>query len=444
MSNLDLAARLDAVVAQTLDDLTELIAIPSVSSMPEHAADVERGAAWLVDKLKEIGAADAEIVREGGQPAVIAHFPAPAGQPTVCLYAHQDVQPIGDESAWTSPAFRPEERAGRLYGRGSADDKGGVVAHLAALRAWDGRPPVGVTLFIEGEEECGSPSMGAIIERHREALRADAYLILDSGNWEVGQPALTSTLRGVTDCVVEVSTLAHGVHSGEYGGVVPDALMALCRLLATLHDDAGNVAVAGLTSSVAPDLDYPVERLEEETGKLPGVAWIGDGSFVQRIWNSPAISVLAIDTTSVAQASNTLLPSARAKVSLRVPPGLDARVARDRLAEHLRTHAPWGAHVEVTAGEAGQPGELRVEGPMAEAMAGALHDAWGVDAVSMGMGGSIPMVADFQRAYPDATVMCTAVADPLCRMHGLDESLDLGDWRNAALAEALFFERVAR
>ena len=439
----DITARLDAAVPQSLADLAELVAIPSISSQPEHEPDVRRSAQWVVDHLLELGATDARIVQEGGAPAVIAHFPAPAGKPTVCLYSHHDVQPIGDPAGWTTPAFVATERGGRLYGRGSSDDKGGVAAHLLALRAWDGKPPIGVTLFIEGEEEVGSPTVATIIERHREELAADAFLILDSNNWEPGQPAFTSTLRGVVDCVVRVATLEHGVHSGEFGGVVPDALMALSRLLATLHDDRGNVAVAGLTSSVASDLDHPLDRLATETGKLPGVAWIGDGSVVQRLWNSPSISILAIDTTRIADASNTLIPAASAKVSLRVPPGQDAAAALEALKQHLLTHAPWGAEVTVTDGSVGQPGIMKLEGPVYEAMASAVHDAWGVDAVQMGMGGSIPLVSDFQRNFPGALVLCTAVGDPNSRAHGLDESVDLDDWRKAALAEALLFERLA-
>ena len=444
MSLADIAARLDAHVPETLADLADLIAIPSVSSMPEHEGDVARSARWVADKLEALGAQDVQIVQEGGAPAVIAHFPAPEGQPTVCLYAHHDVQPTGEASGWTTPPFEPVTRDGRMFGRGSADDKGGVAAHLAALRAWDGKPPVGVTVFVEGEEEVGSPSLSAIIAAHHDALKADLYIIADAGNWEIGVPALTTTLRGIADCVVEVRTLDHGIHSGEYGGVVPDALTALCRLLATLHDEAGNVAVAGLRSSVAPDLELNLDQLAQDTGKLPGVSWIGDGSAVQRMWNSPAVSVLGIDTTPVALASNTLIPSARAKVSLRVPPGEDSARALHLLTEHLRTHAPWGAEVVVTEGSCGQPGIMRLDVPEAAAMEACLREAFGAETVRAGMGGSIPMVADFQEAFPDAAVLCTGVCDPTSRMHGLDESVQLSDWRSAALAEALLLERLAR
>ena len=447
----DLAARVEAVLPRALDDLRALIAIPSVSSQPEHAADVRASADQVAAWLEEIGCQDVKVVAEPatpggapGQPAVIASFPAPAGQPTVCLYAHHDVQPTGDPSLWTSPPFQAEERDGRLCGRGSADDKGGVAVHLAALRAFDGRPPVGVKVFIEGEEEIGSPTMKAIIAAHHDELAADLFVIADGGNWEVGAPALTTTLRGVVDCVVEVSTLDHGLHSGGFGGLVPDALTCLCRLLATLHDERGNVAIEGLVSSVAPDVEYPLDRLQSETMKLDGVEWIGDGSVVQRNWNSPACSVLAIDTTRIADASNTLIPSARAKVSVRIAPGDTAENALAMLEKHLLEHAPWGAHVTITDGEAGDPGIVSLDGPGAQATVAALRDTWGVEPVMMGTGGAIPLISDLQSAYPGAEVVVTAVGDPLCRMHSLDESLDLGDWRKAVLAEASLLASLAR
>ncbi|CAI9405740.1 dipeptidase [Aestuariimicrobium sp. T2.26MG-19.2B] len=446
----ELRARVEAVLPATLDSLKEHCAIASVSSLPDHADQVDRSAAWVVAQLEALGCPDVRIVSEdGGKPAVIAHFPAPAGQPTVCLYAHHDVQPTGDESLWTSEPFVATERTDavgetRLFGRGTSDDKGGLAVHLAALRAYEGQPPVGVTLFIEGEEEIGSPSLATIIERHHEALAADVFVIADSGNWQVGVPAFTTTLRGLADCVVEVETLDHALHSGSFGGVVPDALTTLCRLLATLHDDRGRVAVADLGSTDAPDLDYPEDRLRSETGLLDGVDWIGDGSVVSRLWAQPSVSVLAIDAPSVANASNTLQPKARAKVSLRVAPGDDAHRATQALRAHLESHAPFGAHVTVRDGDAGQPGLIPFEGAVAEAATDAFREAWGVDPVQVGQGGSIPMVADFQRQFPRADVLVTAVGDPDSRAHGIDESLHLGDWRKACLAETLLLARLAR
>ena len=437
------AQKVADLVPGVIADLKALVAIESVSADPDRRSEVQRSAEAVAQLVTDLGCADVKIVAAGGAPAVIAHFPPPAGQPTVCLYAHHDVQPEGDPTIWRSDPFVATERDGRLFGRGAGDDKGGVAVHLAALRAYDGKPPVGVTLFIEGEEEIGSPTLSALLEAHRDELTADVFVIADSGNWTVGTPAFTSTLRGLGEASVEVRTLDHALHSGQFGGVVPDALMVLVRLLASLHDDRGNVAVAGLHAGVGPELDYPADRLAAETGILPGVTYIGDGRVVDRIWAKPSITVLAIDTTSVAKASNTLIPSARAKVSLRVAPGDDAERAQRRLVEHLQSHAPWGAQVTVTSGESGQPSTIPFAGPYAEAAQTAFAQAWGVEPVQMGQGGSIPMVAEFAAAFPAATVLVTAVCDPDSRMHGANESLHLGDFAKACTAEALFLQSLA-
>lgn len=435
----------DALWPSVVTELSELVAIESISSLPDHAATVEASAAEVARRLSEIGCPEVKVVRaREGRPAVIAHFPAPEGKPTVLLYAHHDVQPTGDKAAWTSDPFVATERNGRLYGRGTADDKGGLVVHLAALRAFDGKPPVGVTLFIEGEEEVGSPSMGDFLDEYADELAADLFVICDSGNWEVGTPAFTTTLRGVTDCVVEVATLDHALHSGSFGGVVPDALTTLCRLLATLHDDQGNVAIAGLGAQSAADLEYPLDRLAVETGILDGVDWIGDGPVVDRLWTKPSVSVLAIDATPVAQASNTLAPSARAKVSLRVAPGSSASEALDLLVAHLESHAPWGSRVTVTRGDSGEPSSVPVDGPYATLAVSAFAEAFGVTPVQMGQGGSIPMVAELQNRFPGSEILITAVGDPDTRAHGIDESVDLGDLRKACLAEVLLLQRLGQ
>lgn len=439
----NLAWNVERVLPSAIADLHRLISIPSISSMPEHDADVAACADAVSGLFQDLGASEVKLLDGGGKPAVWANFPGPEGTPTVLLYAHYDVQPTGDADAWTSPAFEPTERDGRLYARGSADDKGGVALHVAALRVFDGKPPVGVKVFIEGEEEVGSPSMPTLLDRYRDELAADVYVVADSVNWEVGKPSLTTSLRGVADCQVTVSTLAEGLHSGQFGGVVPDALTALCRLLATLHDDAGNVAIEGLVTGTAPDLDYPEDRLLEETGLLEGVSQIGDGSVVERMWFKPAASVLAIDATPVAKASNTLIPSARAKVSVRLVPGQDPAAAAKALEEHLRRNAPWGAHVDVVAGQCGAPGRITLEGERAEAAKTAFREAFGVDAVEIGCGGSIPIVAEFADRNPGALVLVTAVTDPNSRMHGIDESLDLGDFAKAALAETLLLNNLA-
>lgn len=417
--------------------------IESVWADPGRRDGVHRSARAVADLLSQAGFDDIQLVSEGGAPAVIAHYPAPPGAPTVLLYAHHDVQPEGDRGQWLSPPFEPTERDGRLYGRGTADDKAGIATHLAAFRAHGGRPPVGVTVFVEGEEESGSPTLGRLLDKHRDALAADVIVIADSDNWSTEVPALTVSLRGLADCVVEVATLDHGLHSGLWGGVVPDALSVLVRLLASLHDDDGNVAVAGLHESSAAPVDYPPERVRTDSGLLDGVSEIGSGTVPQRMWAKPAITVIGIDTTPVAAASNTLIPRARAKVSLRVAPGGDAVAHLDALEAHLRQHAPWGAQVTVTRGDIGQPYVIDATGPVYDAAREAFRQAWGAEPIDMGMGGSIPFIAEFAAAFPKAKILVTGVEDPGTQAHSINESLHLGVLERAATAEALLLANLA-
>jgi acetylornithine deacetylase/succinyl-diaminopimelate desuccinylase-like protein len=361
----------------------------------------------------------------------------------VLLYAHHDVQPPGDASAWQTPPFEPVERAGRLYGRGAADDKAGIAVHLATLRALGSTPPVGIVVLVEGEEEIGSPTLPALLEAHRARLAADVIVLADSTNWRVGVPALTTSLRGGVNVVVEVSTLQHAVHSGLYGGPVPDALTVLARLLATLHDDQGNVAVDGLSSGTADPLDLTEATLRADAGVLGGVALIGSGSLTSRLWAGPAISVVGIDSPAVEDASMSLVPSARAKVSLRIGPSDDADAARRALVDHLMLRAPWGAHVEVTAGQPVRPFQAQTSGPAYAAARSAFADAWGVEPVEIGVGGSIDFVPTFATAFPEAEILITGVEDPDTRAHGANESLHLADFERACLAELLFLTRLA-
>ncbi|WP_307857259.1 dipeptidase [Mycobacterium sp. SM1] len=439
----DLADRVRDVLPSVRRDLETLIRIESVWADPARRPEVYRCAQTVAELLSQAGFPDVRIVGEGGAPAVIARHPAPPGAPTVLLYAHHDVQPEGDPRQWVSPPFVPTERCGRLYGRGSADDKAGIATHLAAFRAHGGRPPVGVTVFVEGEEESGSPSLGRLLAAHRDELAADVIVLADSVNWSTEVPSLTVSLRGLVDCVVEVATLDHGLHSGLWGGVVPDALSALVRLLASLHDDDGEVAVAGLHESTTAAIDYPPERVRAESGLLDGVAEIGSGSVTQRLWAKPAITVIGIDTTPIAAASNTLIPRARAKISMRVAPGGDAAAHLDALRRHLHTHAPWGAHVEVLPGEIGQPCAIDASGPVYDAARAALRRAWGTNPVEMGMGGSIPFIAEFAAAFPKATILVTGVEDPATQAHSVNESLHLGVLERAATAEALLLAALA-
>jgi cysteinylglycine-S-conjugate dipeptidase len=376
---------------------------------------------------------------------VVARRPAPEGAPTVLLYAHHDVQPVGDPADWDSEPFEPTERGGRLYGRGAADDKAGIAAHLAAVRVFGDDLPVGVTLLVEGEEEVGSPTLEAFLSEHQHLLAADVIVIADSGNWDIGEPALTTSLRGLVDCFVELRTLEHAVHSGMWGGAVPDAVTAMIRLLATLHDENGDVAVQGLVSGPAADVDYPLDRVRAESGLTDGVELIGTGSVVERLWTKPAIATIGIDTTRTADASNTLIPSVKVKLSVRLAPGDSSKRAMQALEDHLRKHVPWGAQLTFTAGEFGEPTQIDATGPAYDAARAAFRDAWdGVEPVDMGVGGSIPFIAAFRDAFPEASVLVTGVEDPDTRAHGANEGLHLAEFERVCLAEALLLHNLAQ
>lgn len=439
-----LVERVREILPSVRRDLEELVRIESVWADPARRTEVHRSAELTAKLLSQAGFGDVRIVSEDGAPAVIARHPAPEGAPTVLLYAHHDVQPEGNAAQWHSPPFEPTERDGRLHGRGTADDKAGIATHLAAFRAFGGKPPVGVTVFVEGEEESGSPSLPALLDAHRDQLAADVIIIADSDNWGIDIPALTVSLRGLADCVVEVATLDHGLHSGLWGGVVPDALSALIRVLASLHDDDGNVAVEGLYEASAADIEFSEERVRADSGLLDGVRQIGSGPVVQRMWARPAITVIGIDTTPIDKASNTLVPSARAKVSMRVAPGGDAREHLAALTRHLEAHAPWGARVTVTPGDVGQPYAIDATGPVYDAARQAFQIAWGREPIDMGMGGSIPFIAEFAAAFPDAKILVTGVEDPGTQAHSINESLHLGVLERAATSEALFLEALGQ
>jgi acetylornithine deacetylase/succinyl-diaminopimelate desuccinylase-like protein len=437
----DLKHRVTALLPGVRTDLEALVRIPSVSLDSFDQRHVDDSALAVAQLLRAEGLG-VEVVREGGRPAVIAHRDGPPGAPTVTLYAHHDVQPPGEDALWDSPAFEPTERNGRLYGRGAADDKAGVMAHLAALRAFPDGPPVGVTVFVEGEEEIGSDSLLTILERHSSKLRADAIVLADSGNWDIGEPALTVTLRGLVRVVVTVTTLDHGVHSGMFGGAVPDAITALIRLIATLHDDEGNLTVQGLKSGEASDLDYDEQRLRRESGLLDGVQTIGTGTILTRLWNKPSLTTIGFNAPTVEKSSNTLVPSASAKLSMRIAPDEDPREAEALLRAHLEQHVPWGARLEVRLDDEGAGFAADADGPVYDQVRAAFTDAWGVEPVDIGAGGSIPFVARFAEVFPEAAILVTGVEDPDGRAHGANESLHLGEFERVCQAEALLLARL--
>ena len=443
-----LRSRVRALFPGLRADLESLVRIPGVSSPAFDAAQVQRSAEVVAGMLRDAGLPEVQVLtatRADGlvsRPAVVGRRPAPAGAPTVLLYAHHDVQPPGADADWDSAPFEPVERDGRLYGRGVADDKAGIVAHLGALRALGGDLPVGVTVFVEGEEEVGSPTFVDFLRAYRDPLAADVVVLADSVNWKVGVPAFTTSLRGLVDCEVEVAVLEHAIHSGMYGGPILDAPTLLARLIATLHDDEGNVAVAGLFSAPDPAVDYDEADLRTDASLLPGVRLAGSGSITGRLWTKPALSVIGFDATSVAHASNTIAPSARAKLSLRIAPGQDPDQAAEALRDHLLAHAPFGARVTVVDGDRGRPWAGAADSPAAEIARRAYGDAWGTPPVDVGLGGSIPLVADLLEVFPDATVLVTGVEDPDSRAHSANESVHLGELEKVVLAEALLLSRL--
>jgi acetylornithine deacetylase/succinyl-diaminopimelate desuccinylase-like protein len=426
-------------------ELERLVRIPSVSSAGFDAQEVHRSAAATAGLLTDSGFDDVRVLDEvpDSHSAVYGVARGPAGSGRILLYAHHDVQPPGDLRLWESPPFEPTERDGRLFGRGTADDKAGIAVHAAALRAWAGKPPLDVAVFIEGEEETGSTHLPAFLKRYRRLLRADAIVVADCSNWSIGRPALTTSLRGIVDCTVEVRTLDHSVHSGKYGGPVPDALTALCRLIATLHDPAGNAAVKGLHSGPPPGIDLEEPDLRQRAGLRPGVQFIGEGSLSQRIWAQPAISVLAIDAPPVADAAHTLVPWARATISVRLAPGDDAQRAFLALEEHLYRNRPWNAELTVTKHRLGEPHRIDASGPVFDAFRRACVDTWNLAPVEPGSGGSLPLVAALADDYPDMAVLLTGIDDPDSRAHSENESVHLDELKRCLLNEAMLLGYIA-
>ncbi|WP_091491287.1 dipeptidase [Microbacterium pygmaeum] len=441
-------------IPAALADLGALVRIPSIAFPGFDGAEVQRSAeavAALVEGLElfdsvQITRADIPGTDEAGQPAVLAARAARNGRPTILLYAHHDVQPAGDESLWESAPFEPTVRDGRLYGRGAADDKAGVMAHIGALRtikeALGADFDLGVTLFIEGEEEAGSRSFAQFLADNAEALRADVIVVADSGNWDARTPALTVSLRGNTRFTVKIRTLDHASHSGMFGGAVPDALMATVKLLATLWDEDGAVAVAGLTERDAATPEYSEETLRDEAGLPSGVSPIGRGAILSRIWNKPSITVTGIDAPSVANASNTLSPEITVVISARVAPGQPAREAYAAIEGHLRAHAPFGAELTFLDQDYGDAFLVDTGGWAVGTALEAMHEGYGVEPVQIGVGGSIPFIADLVRDFPSAQILVTGVEDPHSRAHSPNESLHLDTFRHAVLTEALLLEKL--
>ena len=450
-----LRAHIDASFPSAVETLKELVRIPSVSWDGFPAERVRESAERVAERVRALGLFDdVKIVSEPfadgpgyGQPAVLARREPRPGYPTVLLYAHHDVQPPGDSASWDSEPFEPVERDGRLYGRGAADDKAGVVVHLTALEvaasALGDDLNIGLALFIEGEEEFGSRSFTSILDRHSAMLASDIIVVADSDNRSVDIPSLTVSLRGNAAFSLTVSTLAHASHSGMLGGAVPDAMMAATTLLSRLYNDDGSIAVEGLRSHDAPVPAFERDELVRDAGLLDGVSDIGAGPILSRLWFQPAISITGIDAPSVQNASNTLIPSVTVKISVRVAPGQSAEDAYAHIERHLRATAPWGAQLEFGKVDLGNPFLVDASGSAATLELEALRDAWdGANPVMVGVGGSIPFVADLVDRFPGAQILITGVEDPQSRAHSPNESLSLSVLRRAMLAETLFLVRL--
>lgn len=439
-----LRQRVQQQVPRMVSELSELVAFRSVADPSvESPTECARAAEWVVNAFRDAGVSG--VVAHDTPDAskvVLGEVPGPAGTPTVLLYSHYDVQPAGDESKWTSPPFELTQRDGRLYGRGAADCKSSTIAQLAALRALgvpDGTQlPVGVKIVVEGSEEQGTGGLDRFAEANPDIFAADAMLICDSGNFELGLPTLTTTLRGIANVIVEVETLAGPQHSGVYGGAAPDALTALIKMLDGLTDDEGNTTIEGLDANQRwHGVEYSSDRFRTDAGVLDGVALAGGGSVPEMIWARPAVTILGIDAPSVGGAVNAVNAHARAKVSVRVPPGTSGEKAADALVSQLQRDAPWGAKVSVEREAVADPFTGASEGKAFDAVAVAMAEAFGKHTVTMGQGGSIPLCNLLSDLHPQAEILLLGAQEPQCSIHAPDESVDLRELEKVALTLAL-------
>ncbi|GGW95531.1 dipeptidase [Streptomyces noursei] len=449
MSDSPLAQTVAALQPRARTELAELVAFKSVADFAQFPKSESEGAArWIVGALQAEGFQDVALLdTPDGTQSVYGHLPGPAGAPTVLLYAHYDVQPPLDEAAWVSPPFELTERDGRWYGRGTADCKGGVIMHLTALRALKehGGVPVNIKVIVEGSEEQGTGGLERYAEAHPELLTADAIVIGDAGNFRAGLPTVTATLRGMTLVQVRVDTLAGNLHSGQFGGAAPDALAALIRILDSLRAEDGSTTVRGLTTDATWEgLQYPEADFRSDAKVLDGVELIGTGTVADRLWARPAVTVLGIDCPPVVGATPSVHASARALVSLRVPPGSDAAEATKLLTAHLESAAPWSARVTAEQVGQGQPFRADTSSPAYASMAAALSEAYdGQEMQTSGMGGSIPLCNTLTALYPDAEILLIGLSEPEAQIHAVNESVCPEELRRLSLAEALFLRSYA-
>jgi acetylornithine deacetylase/succinyl-diaminopimelate desuccinylase-like protein len=453
---------LERGIDAALADLIELARIPSVSAAGFEPKHVERCAECVAELLERSGLDRVELLRiSGAHPYVVAEKRAArADAPRVLVYAHHDVQPPGRLEHWLTPAFEPTLRSdGRLYGRGVVDDKAGLMLHLAAVRAWleaEGAPPVHLKLIVEGEEEIGSGHLTEFLRLHRERLAADVIVLSDTANLATGVPALTTSLRGLVAVDVTVRALDHPIHSGFWGGPVPDAATSLARLLARLVDDAGVIQVPGLLDDV-PALSaeqraalaaLPCDEaaLRADSGMLAGTRFTGEPerSLYERLWYRPSLAFTALEGMPLASAANQLIAEASARVGVRLAPGQDAERVVRVLTEALRRDPPAGVRVETQVKTATPGWKTGSRGPAFDAARRALASGYGRPSVEIGCGASIPFVGPFSEVLGGAPALLLGLEDPPCNAHGENESLHLGDFRSAARSSAHLLAELAR
>jgi cysteinylglycine-S-conjugate dipeptidase len=459
-----LSAALDHLERQLpshLGELEQLVRIPGVSAEPPPSEALMRSAEAVVALMEGAGLEGCRVMElEGAHPYAYGEWLHAPGAPTLLLYGHHDVQPPGRAERWETPPFEPSLRDGRLYGRGAVDDKAGVMMHIAACAAWlqgAGRLPVNVKFVVEGEEEVGSGNLERFLEAHREQLAADCIVLTDTANLDEGIGSLTVSLRGLTGVLVEVRALEQPLHSGMWGGPIPDPVMGLCKAIAELTTDDGQVTEA-LRAGVRPlnadelaaldALPYDAERFRSQAGMRDGVALVGNpGTPVYgRIWREPALSIVALEARPIEGSSNQIIEAARARISLRTVPDQDPHALQDMLVHHFETRVPWGLQVEVHREATGNWWITDPEGPAFDAARRAMEAGYGRPAEIIGCGGSIPFVEPFARVLGGVPALLTGVEDPRCHAHSENESLLVEDWEKgtraavhlyAALADAL-------